>query len=175
MTVTTETAGGTDRGSGSGENWKKGTGTQYLTGQKVYRGDLALIEMAVGKSSDGKIYRGGPTAKATESAADAGMFDRAVAVDDPFCTGGKKTGEICGWTVATVGTDHKYGNGEMIRSAVISKYKDNGKCVRMGDSGGLVYQVRPDGTVTALGIHSGPAGLVAATTSPASWTRVEPT
>ena len=35
--------------------------------------------------------------------------------------------------------------------------------------------VRPDGTVTALGIHSGPAGLVAATTSPASWTRVEPT
>ncbi|MDR1806827.1 MAG: S1 family peptidase [Propionibacteriaceae bacterium] len=44
--------------SGSRENWDAGVGTVYFSGQTVHRGDLALISLASGVSSSGRIFTG---------------------------------------------------------------------------------------------------------------------
>ena len=42
--------------SGSRENWSSSSGTVYLSGQSVYRGDMALVQVSSGKTSTGRIY-----------------------------------------------------------------------------------------------------------------------
>ena len=50
--------------SGSRENWSNSTGTQYFTGQSVYRGDVALIQYS-SRSSGPYIYSGAPGTSTT--------------------------------------------------------------------------------------------------------------
>lgn len=61
--------------SGSRENWSTSVGTQYLTGQTTYRGDMALISLSSGKTSAGRIYRG--NSESTSSSRVAGMMSRS--------------------------------------------------------------------------------------------------
>jgi streptogrisin C len=140
--------------SGSRENWTNGTGTVYLTGQSTYRGDLALIQIASNKSSNGRIYRGG--AGSNSSAPVKEMWSRMAATGDQYCTGGYRTGELCGWSVTRVRFDHRYSNGEVVRNA--NRGSKQGQCNLGGDSGGPVYTVRSDGGIAAKGIHSGGGG-----------------
>lgn len=142
--------------SGSRLNWTNGTGTVYLTGSTTYRGDISLITMAPGKSSTGRIYVG--TSTSSTSIAVAEMWFRSRVAGDLYCTGGPRSGEICGWTVSNVGVKHTYSNGEGLRNGVQSSYKQ-GWCIRPGDSGGPVYTVRSDGRAAAKGIvHAAGAG-----------------
>jgi len=141
--------------SGSRENWTSGTGTVYLTGSTTYRGDIALIQVAASKSSSRRMYRGDTTS--TTSAAVGEMWSRRAASGDSYCTGGAFSGEICGWTVGSVGVDSRYSTGETIRNAITSRNK-KGWCMRPGDSGGSVYTVRGDGKIAAKGITSGGGG-----------------
>ena len=64
---------------------------------------------------------------------------------------------MCGWTVSNVGINHTYSDGEVLRNAVQSSYKQ-GWCIRPGDSGGPVYTVRSDGKVAAKGLINGAGG-----------------
>lgn len=141
--------------SGSRESWTNGTGTVYMTGQSTYRGDIALATVYSGKSSAGRMYRGGSTS--TTSAAVGQMWSRRAQAGDSYCTGGSRSGEICGWTVSAASVNHKYSNGEVVRNAVVSSSRQ-GWCVRPGDSGGPIYTVRSDGKAAAKGVHSGGGG-----------------
>lgn len=105
-------------------------------------------------SSAGQIYRGGSTS--TSAASVSGMFSRQAQSGDQYCTGGSRSGEICGWTVNKVGVNIKYSDGATIRNAVSSKNKQ-GWCTRPGDSGGPVYIVSGS-KVVAKGIISGGGG-----------------
>lgn len=139
----------------SRENWKNGTGTTYLTGQSVYRGDIALITLNSSRTSTYRMYRG--ASGSSSSAVVSEMWSRAAQPGDQYCTGGSVSGEICGWTVDAADVNHEYSNGEVVRSAVESTHR-TGWCVRPGDSGGRVYTVKADGTIAAKGIHSGGGG-----------------
>lgn len=141
--------------SGSRENWTNGTGTVYLTGSSVYRGDISLIALVSGKSVAGRIFRG--DSSSSTSAAVGEMWSRSPVAGDQYCTGGSMSGEICGWVVNNVGINHTYTEGQVLRNAVQSSYKE-GWCVRPGASGGPVYTVRSDGKVAAKGIISGTGG-----------------
>jgi len=141
--------------SGSRESWTKGRGTVYMTGQTTYRGDIALITVSSTRSSTGRIYRGGATS--TTSAPVGSMWSRRAQAGDRYCTGGSRSGEICGWTVDRARVDHRYSTGEVVRNAVVSS-KRKGWCVRPGDSGAPIYTVGSNGRVAAKGIHSGGGG-----------------
>lgn len=151
--VSTPTSSMGSVASGSRENWTNKVGTQYLSGQSTYRGDMALTTVTSG-SSAGRIYRGGSTS--TSSSPVSGMFSRRAQSGDQYCTGGSRSGEICGWTVDKVGVDVKYSDGATVRNAVTSKSKQ-GWCTRPGDSGGPVYIVSGS-NIVAKGIHSGGGG-----------------
>ena len=138
---------------GSRENWNKGTGTVYLSGQSTYRGDLALAAAASGKATSPLIYRGGPGSYSTAYVGE--MWSRRPASGDKYCNGGYKTGEKCNWTVYATGYTFKHSDGEVARNVVRSFWRNDGVCAVGGDSGGPVYTVRSDGKVAAKGIHHG--------------------
>jgi len=138
---------------GSRETWTKGTGTVYLSGQSRYRGDLALIDTDSGKSVSPSIYTGERDYRRVRE-----MIGRYVQVGDEYCTAGISSGAVCGWEVIATGVNYKYGGtGETVRNVVRGE-KTSGRCILGGDSGGPVYGVNPDGTVTASGITSGVTG-----------------
>jgi streptogrisin C len=147
----------------SRENWSSTVGTQYLTGQTTYRGDMALIQLSGSKTSAGRIYRG--NSESVSSGAVTGMFSRAAASNDGFCTGGSSRkadgsagpGEICGWVVNVASVDYQYATGHWWRNVVRSKTR-TGWCNRPGDSGSPVYIVVSGGNVTAKGILVGAGG-----------------
>jgi hypothetical protein len=141
--------------SGSRENWTNGTGTVYLTGSSIYRGDISLIALVSGKTVAGQIFRG--NSSSTTSAAVGEMWSRSPVAGDQYCTGGSISGEICGWVVSNAGINHTYTDGQVLRNAVQSSYRQ-GWCLQKGDSGGPVYTVRSDGKVAAKGIINGAGG-----------------
>lgn len=116
--------------NGSRENYTNGT--QYLPGQSVYRGDMALITLTASQLTDGRIYYG--PANGTASRPIRSMWHRRAQKGDQFCTGGSYSGEICGWTVQGAGLTIKSG-GNWVRNVVQSKSK-TGWCARHGDSAG---------------------------------------
>lgn len=139
----------------SRENWHSTAGTQYLTGQSVYRGDIALIHVPSPRSTTARMFRG--DINSSSSALVGEMWSRRPQSGDQYCTGGTRSGEVCGWTVDAARVDIRYSSGAVVRNAVSSRSKQ-GWCTRPGDSGGPVYTVRPDGKVAAKGIISGGGG-----------------
>jgi hypothetical protein len=138
----------------SRENRNPGVGTVYLTGQSTYRGDLALVQMATGRASGTRIFRGG-VGSSTSAAIDS-MWSRSPANGDQYCTGGRTTGEQCGWVVISVRINYTNSNGEVLRN--VTQGRKQGQCTMGGDSGGPTYTVLSNGNVVAKGIHSGTSG-----------------
>jgi hypothetical protein len=142
--------------SGYEESWNSGTGTVLMSGQSTYRGDIALIRMYSGKYSGTRIYRGGYNS--TSSAPVAGKWSRSPASGDQYCTGGRASGEQCGWKVVwSAAGNYTYNSGEVARR--VWRGDKRGWCIKAGDSGGPVYTVRSDGYVVAKGIISGATGF----------------
>jgi len=139
--------------SGSRENYSS-SGTVFLPGQTVYRGDMALAQVTSGKTSAARIYRG--VYNSTWSVSVRSMWSRRAQRGDQYCTGGSYSGEICGWKVDFVSID-RYISGKWKRNIVVSYYRQ-GWCTRGGDSGGAVYTVNSDGNVAAKGIHNATYG-----------------
>jgi len=140
--------------SGSRENWNSGTGTVFLPNESVYRGDIALVQVQSPKQVAGRIYRGGYNS--SSSGPVKGMWSRQAATGDQYCSGGRVTGEQCGWSVTRVRFDIRYSTGEWARN--INEGKKQAQCTKGGDSGGPVYTVRSDGGIVAKGIHTAGAG-----------------
>ncbi len=141
------------------ENWSDSNGTQYYTGQSVYRGDVALIRYD-SYSSAGYAYTG--AAHTSTNSKVAGMFSRWAQYRDPICDNGVVTGEWCG-TVRNVGVDIWYlVNGFNVWARHVDVAMAGGPtCPTHGDSGSPLYHRRSDGRIDAMGILSGslPTGI----------------
>lgn len=141
--------------SGSEESWTNGTGTVLMTGETTYAGDQALIRIYSGKSSWAFIYRGG--AGSTTYSSVSGKWSRSPQQNDQYCTGGRVSGEQCGWVVQwSAAGNYTYSNGEVARR--VWRGDKRGYCIQGGDSGGPVYTVN-DGVVAAKGVISGAGGF----------------
>ncbi|WP_283134951.1 hypothetical protein [Rhizohabitans arisaemae] len=136
------------------DNWGNSTGTVKIDGQTQYRGDLSLIKVVSPKTSVGRIYVGNHASSASRAV--AGMASRWARRGDKFCSGGWRSGEICGWTVAAIGVDVRYNDGTLLRNAVFASKR--GACMGVSDSGGPAYTVNSAGKVVARGIISGGGG-----------------
>jgi hypothetical protein len=139
--------------SWSHENWESGNGTVGYSGSSINRGDVALVKLAANRSVSPRIWRG--AADGTTSSPVRLVWGRWSQNGDSFCTGGRTTGEICGFVVSAVGISHWYTTGEWIRNAV--QGERSGTCPLGGDSGGSVFTLYSDG-VAAKGILSGTTG-----------------
>lgn len=146
--------------SGYEENWSDTNGTQYYTGQSVYRGDVALIRY-YSYGSGPYIYSGAPHTSTYRAV--AAMNSRWSQVGDAACVNGVTTGEWCGMVVAT-GVNRWYVvNGwDVWARHVVEADAGGNTCPTHGDSGGPVYRKRSDGKVTAVGVLSGSVPLVLA-------------
>lgn len=151
---TTKSASGAIMGSTAGgtrENWAPGFGTAWIPGDNQYRGDLALIAISGSQTVAGRLYRGGISS--TTSSAIAGRWYRSPQVGDQFCSGGTRSGELCGWVVQATNVVHEYSTGEVLRSGFEATRA--GSCIIAGDSGGPAFTVQSDGRLAAKGIISG--------------------
>jgi hypothetical protein len=139
--------------SGTEENWSTSDGTVFYAGDNAYRGDVALIRIAAGKSSSGYIYRGSNTSGS--SSAVKSMASRSPVVGDQFYTGGATTGELGVWTVTTINMNKWYTfDGLNVWARNVTEGTKGGSCVDHGDSGGSVF-TNTTGGVVARGIISG--------------------
>lgn len=139
--------------SGSRENWNPayGQGTVYYTGQSVYRGDVALIQLRSDRSAAVRMYRGNATT--TDSRIVRLVWGRWSVVGDTYCTGGRTTGDICDFKVSLSSLNIRYTDGTWARN-VVEGTRGGDPCPTGGDSGGPVFTIYGDG-VAAKGIHSG--------------------
>lgn len=138
--------------NGTFENWNTGVGTVLMSGQSIYRGDLAFIEFNSGVYSGTSIYRGNSSSSTGSAVGE--MWSRRSAIGDQFCTGGAVSGEICGWTVDQINTNAVDGGGERLVNATRGKRTVLTGSLSRGDSGGPVYTVNSNGKVAAKGIIS---------------------
>jgi hypothetical protein len=139
--------------SGYEENWSDANGTQYYTGQSVYRGDVALIRYPSYHTGP-YIYSGAPHTS-TYSAV-AAIHSRFSQFGDAACIDGVVTGEWCGMVTQTGANIWYVINGFSVWARNVVEADALGpSCPTHGDSGAPVYQKRSDGKVTALGILSG--------------------
>jgi len=143
--------------SSSEENWTNGTGTVLMTDETSHRGDLALVRLGAQKSSTNRIYRGG--AGSTSGATVAGKWSRSPVRTDQYCTGGRVSGEQCGWRVVVDAPGLYYYNGSGETARKVWRGTKRGHCIQGGDSGGPVYTVNSNGSVAAKGIISGVTGF----------------
>lgn len=136
------------------ENWNVDTGTE------AGNGDFALAYITPGKKAGDLMYRG--DAAGVHGYPVRELWSRRAAVGDQYCTGGRVTGELCGWSVTATGVNHRYMptifdfNGPVILNSV--EGSKLGYCTQQGDSGGPVYTVRSDNGIAAKGITSGGGG-----------------
>jgi hypothetical protein len=140
--------------SGAEENWDATYGTQYYTGQSVYRGDVALIRYRSSYGSAPYVYSGGPHSS-TWSAVTS-MASRRSQWGDAACVNGVVTGEWCGMVVGT-GINILYildGPNVWARNVVEARALGN-TCPTHGDSGAPVYRKLSATRVAAVGIWSG--------------------
>jgi hypothetical protein len=136
------------------ENWNTDTGTVYMTGETVYRGDLALVRITSPKTSAPYIYTGGQNSSSSRSV--AGKWSRSPASGDKYCTGGRMSGEQCNWTVKWSAPGNYTYIGGVARHVWKGEKRD--RCIIGGDSGGPVYTVDSSGGIVAKGIISGATG-----------------
>lgn len=154
---TTKSASGATMGSvtsGTRENWAAGFGTTWMSGDNQYRGDLALITISSPQTVAARIYRGG-TSSTSSSIIDR-KWHRSPQTGDQFCSGGTRSGELCGWVVRATNVTFEYSNGEILRGGF--RATRAGACIIGGDSGGPVFTVQSDGKLAAKGIISGSNG-----------------
>ncbi len=136
----------------SRENWQDGVGTTYYTGEHVYRGDVALIQLS-SYTDVGRVYDGDAGTSTNTNVKK--MASRRSQVGDAVCANGVTTGGWCG-AVLWVNVDIYYFNNgggwarNMVHAAAIGW-----TCPTGGDSGAPVYRNLSDGSVAAVGIHSG--------------------
>ncbi|OGN80892.1 MAG: hypothetical protein A2X23_06545 [Chloroflexi bacterium GWC2_73_18] len=142
--------------SGSEENWSTSAGTQYYTGQTVYRGDVALIRYNSPYSSAPKIYTGGND---SSTHLVVGQMNSTWAqLGQSVCSSGVVTNSWCGM-VTTTGVNVWYvfnGIGVWARHMDVANALGP-NCPTRGDSGSPMYQQRADGKVKAFGVLSGSA------------------
>ncbi len=150
--------------SATEENWSSTVGTTFFPGETTYRGDLAMIRYR-GKESLPRVYDGALHASTWHSV--TGNFGRSF-LDDEVCANGAFGGERCGW-VSEVGINFKYwppngstvvGDNVWVRDVVAAVPDPGYDCPINGDSGGPIYRRRADGTLRAVGIHSGRGNYV---------------
>lgn len=142
--------------SGTRENWQNGTGTVLFPSASTHRGDIALIQVNSGKGSIDRIFTGGPGSSST--ALVIAKFPSSPSEGDQYCTGGRTSGEQCGWRVESdaAGNFFYSATDETARRVWIGrKY---GRCIIGGDSGGPVYTVNGGGQILAKGTISGATG-----------------
>ena len=139
----------------SEENWSTTNGTQYYTGQSVYRGDVGLVRLNSSYSSAARIYRGPANSAITTPVVAA--YRRYMASGDVVYVSGERTGETGPYTVDLTGWNWLYApplpSDLWIRNAS-SALAWNGPCVDLGDSGGSVFSI-VSGGVKAAGVQSG--------------------
>ncbi len=144
--------------SGSEENWLTGSGTQYYTGQSVYRGDVALIRYTSSYSSAPYIYTGGNSDSTHRTVAQ--MNSTWPQIGQSVCSSGITTNSWCGMVTDT-GVNQWYildGLGVWARHVVVAEALGP-NCPIHGDSGSPMFQTRSDGKVKALGVLSGSAPI----------------
>lgn len=142
------------------ENWSAQSGTTSWPGEPgVFRGDLALIQMAPGKSVAPRIWTGPWNSNVSHIV--RSVWLRASRPGDDICAGGQTTGELC-YEVSAVGVHAWYvldGWGMWARNVVESLRNRYTGCIEGGDSGGSVFTWYQDG-VAAKGIMSGSGGII---------------
>jgi len=146
---------GTVATDGSADSYSGTTGSHYFKGSTTYRGDLALVTMTASVQVPPRTFTGNSSSNTSVLVGE--MWSRTPAVGDQYCTGGAVSGELCGWTITTVGTDYTvqngyYGNVYTVTSRHVTAGTKAGSCAQNGDSGGPVYTVRPDGEIAAKGV-----------------------
>jgi len=152
--VTIDQLAGTVTAS-SDENWSTTAGTQYYTGQSIYRGDVALIRLKSGFSSTNQIYRGGVNSSTHSTV--TGRRTRYSALNDWVLAGGARTGETGPYQVVDTHADWLYNLdcGNCWVKNITRAGADSPPCIDEGDSGGSVF-VSPVGSgITAAGTISG--------------------
>lgn len=137
--------------SASEENWNNTHGTQYYTGQSVYRGDVALIRLNSGVDSNAVIYRG-----TTSSSWVVSRLARYSVNTDVFYIGGAATNETGPYYVDFVGIDIVYDPPSDVwaRNITSAVRGQPDTCANHGDSGGSVFGLVTGG-VQAAGVFSG--------------------
>ncbi|MFK0285618.1 DNRLRE domain-containing protein [Streptomyces sp. NPDC090499] len=144
----------TDVGYAVYDNYNS-SGSIKFHGQDYWSGDLSLIKLYAGTTS-ARIYKGGSTSSGLRRVAN--RWTTRSQVGEQFCTGGRQSGEVCGWKVTKTRLRVKYKNGSVAHN-VTEGSKNSGKCVISGDSGGPVYTVLQSGNqagyVYAKGVISG--------------------
>lgn len=140
----------------SADNWANSSGSVKLSGQGYYSGDLSLTEIIENKYNvSARIYKGTSESKTMRRV--EGRWTTRSKAGEQFCSGGTRTGEVCGWKVTGTKKKVKYkedGKTYVAQNMTIAQ-KNSGRCIKKGDSGGPVYTVKKNGHAYAKGIISG--------------------
>jgi hypothetical protein len=132
------------------DNWANNKGSTKLSGQNYYSGDLSLIKVIENKYNvSARIYKVDSKLRRVQN-----RWTTRSKKGEQFCTGGARTGEVCGWKVTQTKKRVKYSGGTVGENMTVAE-KNSGKCLLHGDSGGPVYTVKSNGYVYAKGIISG--------------------
>jgi hypothetical protein len=139
------------------ENWSDSTGTTVINGG--YYGDLALVTIDAGKSDSPWMYVGGVNSATAAPVKE--LWYRDPQNGDYFCTGGSSTGELCNWQVTNALTNIRRGGCGTCPLAVniTIGFRQYGDCLKLGDSGGPTYTVRPDSGIAAKGVMGSATNL----------------
>jgi hypothetical protein len=138
----------------SEENWDALHGTQYYTGQSIFRGDVGLIRLSGSYTAGPYIYRGGPTSSSSSPV--ISTYLRYMASGDVVYVGGANTGETGPYTVDMTGIDVLYDppSDKWVRNVSSAARGTLATCAGDGDSGGSVFSL-VSGGVRAAGVFSG--------------------
>jgi hypothetical protein len=144
--------------SASEENWLIGSGTQYYSGQSVYRGDVGLIRYTSPFGSQAHIYTGGNGS--TTNRVVGQMNSTWAQIGQSVCSSGITTNSWCGTVTDTLVNQWYILDGLGVWARHVDVAEALGpNCPTHGDSGGPMFQTRSDGKVKALGILSGSAPI----------------
>jgi hypothetical protein len=140
--------------SGTEENWSDTYGTRYFPGQTTYRGDVAMIRYPA-QNSNYYVYDGAIHTSTSHKV--VGMNVGYLMATDRLYVNGAFGGQRKGIVQAT-GQNVLYnvaGPNVWARNVAEIQPEAPGNCPIPGDSGGPAYTRNADGTLVAMGIHSG--------------------
>ncbi|MEJ3742960.1 hypothetical protein WEI85_06705 [Actinomycetes bacterium KLBMP 9797] len=133
------------------DGWNNNTGSVKIDGQSYNTGDVALVQLFYPYKSGYSIYVGGPRSNVSRTI--GGVATKSPKKGDKVCSGGSTVGELCGWKVTDGSTDVRFRDGTLARNVAYATKTPT--CAAEGDSGGPIYSIRSNGSVTARGILSG--------------------
>lgn len=135
-------------------SYLNGTGSVLVNGASV--GDLAVVDVALLKSSAPRIYAGSATSAVTIPVV-RGNYE-AQPPGEAYEVSGQTTGVTGVWLVKAENSSYKDSNTGDVISPVVRGEKE-GQCTRGGDSGGPTYTPLSSNTQAVVrGIHSGGGG-----------------